>query len=105
MIEPARHRQALNAGTIQEKGLMRKPLLVPGEPAPWFTSRCTTNPEYYFDSVAGHYVVLCFFGSAADVRSRQILSDFEKERAIFDDANACFFGVSVDPEDESHQRV
>ena len=41
-------------------------MLTVGEPAPWFTARCTANPAYKFDTVAGRYVVLCFFGSAGN---------------------------------------
>ena len=41
-------------------------MLTVGEPAPWFTARCTVNPTYQFDTVAGRYVVLSFFGSAGN---------------------------------------
>jgi peroxiredoxin len=84
---------------------MRTTLLTVGEPAPWFTARCTTSPDFHFHSVGGHYVVLCFFGSAADPASQRVLADFERERAVFDDAAACFFGVSTDPDDERLPRV
>ncbi len=40
---------------------MRKTLLTVGESAPWFVARCTTNPQFHFDTIAGRYVVLCFF--------------------------------------------
>src|SRR5215212_10124650 len=80
-------------------------MLIPGDPAPWFTARSTVNPAYGFDTVAGRWIVLSFFGSAADPRSRRILDDFEKSRDRFDVANACFFGVSTDPEDERQSRV
>ena len=36
-----------------------------GDPAPWFHQRSPTNPNYAFDTAAGRYIVLCFFGSAA----------------------------------------
>jgi peroxiredoxin/predicted 2-oxoglutarate/Fe(II)-dependent dioxygenase YbiX len=80
-------------------------LLTPGEPAPWFVANCTTNPQFHFDIIAGRRVVLCFFGSAASSDARRVLDDFIAARATFDDANACFFGVSVDPEDERLGRV
>ncbi|WP_029001340.1 2OG-Fe(II) oxygenase [Azohydromonas australica] len=82
---------------------MRMPLV--GEPAPWFVSRCTSNERYHFDTVAGRYVVLCFFATARDVLSRAVLDGFLHERRAFDDVQACFFGVSVDPEDEAGRRV
>ncbi len=76
-----------------------------GEPAPWFTANCTTNPQFYFDSIAGRRIVLCFFGSAVDPAAGRVLDDFLAAQPVFDDANACFFGVSTDPEDERSGRV
>lgn len=84
---------------------MRKFLLTAGEPAPWFTAPCTSNPQFHFDTIAGRYVVLCFFQSAALPASQQILADALHYRNRFDDTNACFFGVSTDPEDEQSGRV
>jgi peroxiredoxin len=72
-----------------------------GEPAPWFTAATTKNPTYHFETVAGRYVVLCFFKSAAEPVSQQVLTDLSEHRALFDDQTCCFFGVSIDPEDQS----
>jgi hypothetical protein len=47
-----------------------------GEPAPWFTSRSDTRERFVFDTVAGRYIVLCFFGSAAEPLSVQVLKLF-----------------------------
>jgi hypothetical protein len=44
--------------------------LAPGDPAPWFKQRSFANPSYTFDTAAGRYIVLCFFGSAADPNAR-----------------------------------
>src|SRR5262249_46443855 len=82
-----------------------KTLLTVGEPAPWFTARCTSNPTFHFDTIAGRYVVLCFFGSAGQSASRQVLDGFLRYLSGFDDENVCFFGVSTDPEDERANRV
>jgi len=76
-----------------------------GDRAPWFTARCTSNEKYAFDSVGGRTVVLFFFGSAAHPAARAALDGFLARRASFDDTNACFFGVSCDPEDERQRRV
>jgi peroxiredoxin/predicted 2-oxoglutarate/Fe(II)-dependent dioxygenase YbiX len=76
-----------------------------GEPAPWFEARSPVNPSFHFDTVAGRYIVLCFFGSANDSASRRVLDDILQHRSVFDDKNACFFGVSIDPEDERSGRV
>ena len=84
---------------------MRTIPLTPGEPAPWFAARSSNNPRFQFDTVAGRYVVLCFFESAGAPASRQILDDIFAARERFDDDRACFFGVSVDPEDERLGRV
>ena len=49
------------------RGLSRsRSTIMPGDPAPWFHQRSTDNPSYAFDTVAGRYVVLCFFGTAGD---------------------------------------
>jgi peroxiredoxin/predicted 2-oxoglutarate/Fe(II)-dependent dioxygenase YbiX len=82
----------------------RKHLLGPGEPAPWFTARSPVNPRFVFDTAAGRYVVLCFFGSAADPVSRGVV-DGLLGRAGFDGQSRAFFGVSIDPEDERQGRV
>ncbi len=81
------------------------PRFLPGDPAPWFVARCTSNEKYHFDSVAGRTVVLCFFGSAGQALSAAVLAEFLGARELFDDARAAFFGVSVDPEDERAARV
>jgi peroxiredoxin len=84
---------------------MREALLTWGEPVPWFTGRCGGVPVFRFHTVAGRYVVLCCFQSAARADSRKILDDFLQARLRFDDCNACFFGVSTDPDDEQANRV
>jgi peroxiredoxin len=80
-------------------------VLAPGDPAPWFTARTTVNPTFHFDSAAGRYVALCFFGSAADPAARRVLDDVARHRDRFDVENLYFFGVSTDPDDERLGRV
>jgi peroxiredoxin/predicted 2-oxoglutarate/Fe(II)-dependent dioxygenase YbiX len=79
--------------------------LTSGDPAPWFRQRSTSNPDYGFDTVAGRYVVLCFFGSAADPGAQTALRAVQANRAMLDDTRACFFGVSIDPADAASGRV
>jgi predicted 2-oxoglutarate/Fe(II)-dependent dioxygenase YbiX/peroxiredoxin len=79
--------------------------LLPGDPAPWFHQRSLSNPNYAFSSVGGRYVVLCFHGSAGDPLGRAALDAVIANRAIFDDSNICFFGVSADPRDEAEGRI
>lgn len=80
-------------------------LLTPGDPAPWFTADSTRNLEFRFDTIAGRYIVLCFFGSAANPESRRILDDIEQNRDYFDAVNVLFCGVSVDPDDQLLNRT
>jgi len=81
------------------------PPLTPGDPAPGFTQRSVTTPQYAFDSAAGRYLVLCFYGSAADPHAEAALAAALARPDIFNDDHAAFFGVSVDPEDEATGRV
>jgi predicted 2-oxoglutarate/Fe(II)-dependent dioxygenase YbiX/peroxiredoxin len=79
--------------------------LLPGDPAPWFRQRTFGNPSYAFDTVAGRYVVLCFFASAGDAAGRRAVEEVLANRHHFDDRRACFFGVSIDPGDEAEGRI
>lgn len=76
-----------------------------GDPAPWFDQRSLTNPRYVFDTAAGRYIVLCFFGSAGTAAGRARLDAAFSRPGIFDDAFASFFGVSADPADEAESRI
>ena len=84
---------------------MRKRLLTLGEPAPWFSAPTTANANFYFDTVAGRYVVLSFFESAARPDSRRILDELWQARERFTDDVVTFFGVSNDPLDQQQARV
>ncbi|HTV19823.1 MAG TPA: 2OG-Fe(II) oxygenase [Polyangiaceae bacterium] len=76
-----------------------------GGPVPHFAVRSPVNARFHFDTIAGRYVVLCFFGSAQAPASRRLLDAVLAQRQRFDDTNVAFFGVSVDPEDEQSGRV
>jgi peroxiredoxin len=79
--------------------------LTPGDPAPWFHQRATSNANYAFDTAAGRYVVLCFYASAGDAVGRAAIESVLAHRTQFDDERCCFFGVSLDPRDEAEGRV
>jgi peroxiredoxin/predicted 2-oxoglutarate/Fe(II)-dependent dioxygenase YbiX len=79
--------------------------LMPGDPAPWFFQRCQGLPNFAFDTLAGRYVVLCFYMSAADPQGRSAIDAMLRNRAMFDDDHASFFGISLDPQDEAEERV
>jgi predicted 2-oxoglutarate/Fe(II)-dependent dioxygenase YbiX len=77
-----------------------------GDLIPRFDVRSSNNPRFASIAMGGHYLVLCVFGTAADLRSKRILDGIvSARRSRFDDKFASFFGVSVDPEDESTPRM
>ena len=78
--------------------------LLPGDPAPWFHARSSTRADFALDVIAGRYIVLCFFATA-DARGKSAVAAAFTERDLFDDMNASFFGVSIDPADEGQRRV
>jgi len=79
--------------------------LAVGDPAPWFHQRTSGNPRYAFDTAGGRYIVLCFFGSAAEPQGRAAIDAVLAQGARFDDERIAFFGVGIDPADESEARV
>src|SRR5689334_24045123 len=85
--------------------LLRRTPLEPGDLAPWFHGRTSSNPDYQFHSTAGRHIVVCFFGSAGDPLSRDVIAAMQTHAATFDDERASWFGVSEDAEDERQQRV
>jgi predicted 2-oxoglutarate/Fe(II)-dependent dioxygenase YbiX/peroxiredoxin len=79
--------------------------LLPGDTAPWFSQRSTSNPRFVFDTAAGRYLVLCFLVSAGDAHGKAALQAVRKRPDIFDDGKASFFAVSSDPADETAGRI
>jgi len=79
--------------------------LTPGDPAPWFIAPSPNNPRYHFDSVAGRYIALCFYGSAGNPAIAQMLAALRQRGDVFDDGHASFFGVGADPADGQEKRV
>ncbi|ARS48019.1 peroxiredoxin [Ectopseudomonas mendocina] len=80
-------------------------LLGVGQAAPWFTCPTQHKPRFVFDTVGGRYILLCFFASAGDPDSHELLAGLGKHRQRFDDLNLAFFGVSVDSDDQRLERV
>ncbi len=79
--------------------------LRPGDPAPWFVASATSNPRYNFDTAAGRFILLCFFGSAAMPAMRAMLDALWQRGDLFQDDHAAFFGVCCDPDDQRLGRV
>jgi predicted 2-oxoglutarate/Fe(II)-dependent dioxygenase YbiX len=48
---------------------------------------------------------MLFFGSAEFAQSRGALELVQQNRTLFDDSQACFFGVTVNPSDAGERRV
>ena len=81
-------------------------MLGPGDYAPWFHAAALSgNPSYAFDTAAGRHIVLLFLGSAKLPAAAEALALVRRERALFDDRDACFFGITVDPEDAAQGRL
>jgi len=72
-----------------------------GDPVPWFTLPSTSNPQFRFDTVGGHRVILFFFGSASHPNSAQAIAQFLTYQAELAQLTIPFFGVSIDPRDQS----
>ena len=84
---------------------MRNAILQAGDPAPWFVTRASSNARYHFDQTAGRVVVLALIESAARPDSQAFLARIVQRRATFDDDHAAFYGLSVDPTDETSGRL
>lgn len=84
---------------------INKRRLLPGDPVPWFRARSSNNENFAFSTVAGRYIVLCFFGSAGKPETRGPLDSLLAHQALYDDKKCAFFGVSCDPKDEAEKRV
>ena len=77
-----------------------------GDPVPYFTCHASNNPTFNFDTVAGRYIVLTFFGTASAPKNANSLNYINSDlRRYFDDQNIAFFGVTIDPEDQQLSRV
>lgn len=76
-----------------------------GDPFPWVWQRTAALPEFGVDTMAGRYLVLCFYGSRANAGGQAALEAVGRHRSFFDDDQAAFFGVSIDPADEAQHRV
>lgn len=81
------------------------PLPPSHESAPLFVAESSNNPRFNFSTVGGRYIMLTFYGSAADPGMQKVLADAAAATDIFNDQQACFFGVSIDPDDRDLQRV
>jgi peroxiredoxin/predicted 2-oxoglutarate/Fe(II)-dependent dioxygenase YbiX len=70
-----------------------------GEPAPFFTAATDNNDHYSLEVAAGRWIVLMAFGTLAEPASAQAFTEIVARRNLFNDFDAAFFGISVDPAD------
>src|ERR1700712_4824012 len=84
----------------------RKSLFGLGEAVPWFRAPALNgSPAYAFDTAGGRVVLLLFFGSAAEPACAHALARVMAVRTLFDDRQAAFYGVTVDPRDAAEGRI
>ena len=76
-----------------------------GEPAPFFTASTSRVERYSLDVAAGRWIVLMVFGTLASDLSLNALDLALKDRDLFDDTHAAFYGVSVDPADRDQREI
>ena len=70
-----------------------------GEPVPFFTAVTDGVPNYSIQVAAGRWMVLMVFGSLGNPACAEALARVLERRALFDDRDALFFGVTIDPAD------
>jgi peroxiredoxin len=70
-----------------------------GEPAPFFTAATDNIDRYSLEVTAGRWIVLMAFGTLAQPACAQAFTEVVARRNLFNDFDAAFFGISVDPAD------
>jgi predicted 2-oxoglutarate/Fe(II)-dependent dioxygenase YbiX len=73
-----------------------------GDPAPWWNQGDLT---FAFDSAAGRYIVLSFYGTARDAIGESALAALQDNRHLVDSGKAGFFCVCTDLGDRTELRV
>ena len=80
--------------------------LLPGDAAPWFRGALVdSNPSFVFDVMGGRPVVMLFMGSAQYPGVVEAMRHIADNRRLFDDIQASFFGIVIDPADAEQGRV
>jgi len=93
---------------LAPKGILKGPPLgapQAGDPAPWFFARSTGNPRYAFHTAAGRYILFGLLGAMRRPEVKKALRQVAERRDLFDDRQVSFFGITVDPSDESENRL
>ena len=74
-----------------------------GEPARFFTAETDGVPNYSIEVAAGRWMVLMVFGTLANPACQVAHDQIRAARGLFNDADALFYGVSVDPRDKAER--
>ncbi|MBK6706569.1 MAG: 2OG-Fe(II) oxygenase [Sphingomonadales bacterium] len=78
----------------------------PGQVIEWFKAPVLQgNANYAISIAAGRPLLFLFFGSASDPRVQAALDLVLAQSDLFDDVRSCFFGVTIDPDDEGARRI
>src|SRR3974390_399207 len=88
MAEPQKRLQATYAN------------LIAGDPAPWIVSQGINKPHLHLAHHAGRYLVLGFFGDAADQWGKAALETVRTMRNMLNDRTLAFFGITWTPQNE-----
>ena len=76
-----------------------------GDLFPWAALRDASDVKFGYHTLAGRYLVFCFYESAADPATQSAIAAVRHNRELFDDERACFFGMGRDPSDKPQGRV
>ena len=76
-----------------------------GEPAPFFTGLTDGVERYSIEVAAGRWMVLMVFGSLASPAGEAAHARVIERRALFDDRDTLFYGVTVDASDRMDRNL
>ena len=79
--------------------------LTPGDRCPTFELRTKSRKSFLSDTVAGRYFVVCMVATASDPQGQAAMRAVRSHRQLFDDQFASLFSISVDPTDETADRI
>ena len=76
-----------------------------GEPAPLFAAPSGLVERYNLGVAGGRWIVLMIFGTLDYGASMEALALAMRDRDLFNDTDAAFFGVSMDPADRDERGI
>lgn len=77
-----------------------------GEAVPWFRAPVLSGASAYtFDTAGGRAVLMLFLGTGATGEGAAALAAVRARRDLFNDEDACFYGITADPSDAEAGRI